>query len=166
MCRRVCVWRRVCLCVTMCGVWYFNTNRFLTIRTTDGTQRSGIVLAWTRRAIPRGRRPRSCVPLLAPDLIQQATLLEDAERRPGLETLPILDGQLSDIDDAEPQQSTGALRHHACAHPRSLRGFRSETNTLNKLLAIYWRSIGDLLAIPIGDLVAILFFAAICAFRV
>ena len=60
-------------------------------------------------------------------------------------------------------QSTGALRHRACAHPRSLRGFRSETNTLNKL---YWRSIGDLLAIPIGDLLAILFFAGICVLRV
>ena len=95
----------MCLCVTMCGVWYFNTNRFLTIRTTDGTQRSGIVLAWTRRAMP------------SPALM------------------------------------------------RSLRGFRSETNTLNKLLAIYWRSIGDLLAIRIGDLVAILFFAGIGVFR-
>merc|ERR1711989_217260 len=40
------------------------------------------------------------------------------------------------------------------AHPRSLRSFRTETNTLNKLLAIYWRSIGDQLAIywrSIGD---------------
>ena len=47
---------------------------------------------------------------------------------------------------------------------RSLHGFRSETNTLNKLLAIYWRSIGDLLAIPIGDLVAILFLQGFVCF--
>ena len=38
-------------------------------------------------------------------------------------------------------------------------------SVLGYLLAIYWRSIGDLLAIPIGDLVAILFFAGICVFR-
>ena len=72
-----------------------------------------------------------------------------------------LDTAASQAALARAHASRKRIRSSACGTIPTL-----HTNSVGGRLAVYWRSSGDLVAIPIGDLVAILFFAEFYTFRI